>query len=120
MNYAQNVVHSRLILMLVILQTEFFLIFQSTPLIMLDIAEYFEGGGALDKAVALFHKAGRLRRAIDLCFAEGLYDALQAIAEDLTAASDPALLARCSESLISNCPDILARILLQYCSSCSH
>ena len=62
---------------------------------MLDTAEYFEQRGELDKAVLLYQKAGREKRAVELCFSAQLYDTLASIANKLTASSDPALMARC-------------------------
>ncbi len=67
---------------------------QSTPLLMLDTAEYLEQRGELDKAVLLYQKAGRQRRAVELCFRAQLFDTLQAIADSLDQRSDPALLQR--------------------------
>lgn len=65
---------------------------------MLDTAEYLEQRGELDKAVLLYQKAGRQRRAVELCFRAQLFDTLQAIADSLDQRSDPALLQRCGES----------------------
>lgn len=64
-------------------------------MLMLDTAEYFEQRGELDKAVLLYQKAGKEKRAVELCFSARLYETLASIANKLTAASDPALLARC-------------------------
>ena len=46
---------------------------------MLDTAEYLEQRGELDKAVLLYQKAGRQRRAVELCFRAQLFDTLQAM-----------------------------------------
>lgn len=70
---------------------------QSTPLLMLDTAEYFEQRRELDKAVLLYQKAGKERRALELCFSANLLDTLASIASNLTAQSDPAMMARCGE-----------------------
>ena len=75
---------------------------------MLDTAEYLEQRGELDKAVLLYQKAGRQRRAVELCFRAQLFDTLQAIADSLDQQSDPALLQRCGESWTG-----LARVLKQ-------
>lgn len=72
-------------------------------MLMLDTAEYFEQRGELDKAVLLYQRAGKERRAVELCFSARLYETLASIASKLTATSDPALLARCG----------------QYCSLCT-
>ena len=68
---------------------------QSSPLLMLDTAEYFEQRRELDKAVLLYQKAGKERRALELCFSANLLDMLASIASNLTAKSDPAVMARC-------------------------
>lgn len=68
---------------------------QSSPLLMLDTAEYFEQRRELDKAVLLYQKAGKERRALELCFSANLLDTLASIASTLTAKSDPAVMARC-------------------------
>lgn len=62
---------------------------------MLDTAEYFEQRRELDKAVLLYQKAGKERRALELCFSANLLDTLASIASNLTAKSDPAVMARC-------------------------
>lgn len=64
---------------------------------MLDTAEYFEQRGELDKAVLLYQKAGKEKRAVELCFSGRLYETLASIANKLTSTSEPALLARCGE-----------------------
>ena len=68
---------------------------QSSQLLMLDTAEYFEQRRELDKAVLLYQKAGKERRALELCFSAQLFDTLATIANNLTAKSDPAVMARC-------------------------
>ena len=62
---------------------------------MLDTAEYFEQRRELDKAVLLYQKAGKERRALELCFSANLLDTLASIASKLTAKLDPAVMARC-------------------------
>lgn len=71
---------------------------QSSPLLMLDTAEYFEQRRELDKAVLLYQKAGKQRRALELCFSAQLFDTLASIANNLTAKSDPAVMARCGKA----------------------
>ena len=71
---------------------------QSSALVMLDTAEYFEQRQELDKAVLLYQKAGKERRALELCFSARLFDTLATIANNLTAKSDPAVMARCGEA----------------------
>ena len=86
---------------------------------MLDCAAYFENKGELDKAVQLYHKAGDLTHALDVCFragdmmnnqkgagrekdpakiaiAKSAFELLNTIAQDLGAATSPQTLARCA------------------------
>ncbi|XP_031595153.1 intraflagellar transport protein 140 homolog [Oreochromis aureus] len=70
----------------------------SNPEDMMEAACYYEEKGShLDRAVALYHKAGYVSRALELAFATQQFGALEMIAEDLNESSDPALLARCSD-----------------------
>ena len=73
---------------------------QSAPLLMLDTAEYFEERGELDKAVLLYQKCGKQKRAVDLCMSAQLFDTLQTIADGLTSDSDPTVLMRCGKLLM--------------------
>ncbi len=66
-------------------------------MLMLDTAEYFERRRELDKAVLLYQKAGKERRALELCFSAQLFDTLATIANNLTAKSDPGVMARCGK-----------------------
>lgn len=70
---------------------------------MLDTAEYFEQRQELDKAVLLYQKAGKERRALELCFSANLLDTLASIAGNLTAKSDPAVMARCGTFSMPAC-----------------
>lgn len=79
---------------------------------MLDCAAHFEMKEEYDKAVQLYHKGGDLPRALDLCFragensgtgkSSGVYDMLNAIAQDLGADTSPQTLARCAEFLVNH------------------
>lgn len=82
---------------------------------MLDTAEYFEQRGELDKAVLLFQKAGREKRAVELCFSAQLYDTLASIASNLTANSDPALMARCGECYMYRLQHSFAALFVWQC-----
>ena len=44
----------------------------------------------------LYQKAGYQKRALELCFSARLFDALRKIADDLSADSDPEVLAKCA------------------------
>ncbi|XP_028263814.1 intraflagellar transport protein 140 homolog [Parambassis ranga] len=75
----------------------------SNPEDMMEAACYYEEKGAqMDRAVALYQKAGYVSKALELAFATQQFSALQVIAEDLNENSDPALLARCSEFFITH------------------
>jgi len=64
---------------------------------MSQAAKYYEQRGQPSKAVVLYQKAGQQKRALELCFSARLFDALRKIADDLSADSDPAILAKCAE-----------------------
>ncbi|XP_029977413.1 intraflagellar transport protein 140 homolog isoform X2 [Sphaeramia orbicularis] len=75
----------------------------SNPEDMMEAACYYEEKGThMDRAVALYHKAGYVSKALELAFATQQFSALQLIAEDLNENSDPALLARCSDFFIKH------------------
>ncbi|KAM3859666.1 intraflagellar transport protein 140 homolog [Diretmus argenteus] len=75
----------------------------SNPEDMMEAACYYEEKGThMDRAVALYHKAGHVSKALELAFATQQFSALQLIAEDLNENSDPALLARCSDFFIKH------------------
>uniref|UniRef100_A0A1A7YB87 Intraflagellar transport 140 homolog n=1 Tax=Iconisemion striatum TaxID=60296 RepID=A0A1A7YB87_9TELE len=75
----------------------------SNPEDMMEAACYYEEKGMhMDRAVALYHKAGYVSKALELAFASEQLSALQLIAEDLNENSDPALLARCSDFFIQH------------------
>ena len=86
---------------------------QSSALLMLDTAEYFEQRRELDKAVLLYQKAGKERRALELCFSANLVETLASIACSLTAKSDPAVMARCGKLPQFKFDNHLARFRLQ-------
>jgi len=67
------------------------------PQSMAQAAKYYEQRGQPQKAVILYQKAGQQKRALELCFSARLFDALRKIADDLSAESDPAILAKCAE-----------------------
>ncbi|XP_041671340.1 intraflagellar transport protein 140 homolog [Cheilinus undulatus] len=75
----------------------------SNPEDMMEAACYYEEKGThMDRAVALYHKAGYFSKALELAFTTQQFSALQMIAEDLNETSDPALLARCSDFFITH------------------
>ncbi|XP_012271619.1 intraflagellar transport protein 140 homolog [Orussus abietinus] len=68
----------------------------------IDAAKYYEEVGQPDKAALLYHKAGLLRKALDLAFKTRQYNALQLMTMDVNADSDPALIQRCAEYFVEN------------------
>ncbi|KAM3592216.1 uncharacterized protein V6R79_014947 [Siganus canaliculatus] len=75
----------------------------SNPEDMMEAACYYEEKGThMDRAIALYHKAGYVSKALELAFATQQFSALQLIAEDLNENSDPALLSRCSDFFITH------------------
>jgi len=69
----------------------------SDPPNMAQAAKYYEQRQQPSKAVVLYQKAGYQKRALELCFSARLFDALRKIADDLSADSDPEVLAKCAE-----------------------
>jgi len=69
----------------------------SDPANMAQAAKYYEQRQQPAKAVVLYQKAGQQKRALELCFSSRLFDALRKIADDLSADSDPEILAKCAE-----------------------
>jgi intraflagellar transport protein 140 len=65
-------------------------------------AEYYESQNAADKAVTLYHKGGRVSKALDLCFKYRLFSQLAQIAEDLDQDADPALLEKAAKFFNEN------------------
>lgn len=63
---------------------------QSDAASQLDAAAHFESVGQLDRAVQLYHKAGAVEKAVDLCFKGKLFDALRHIADDLSSSTSTA------------------------------
>lgn len=70
---------------------------KSTPLVMIDAADYLCEKGEHDKAATLYMKGGKLSKAVEMCFNGKLFDVLQHIADDLEAGADPSLYMRCAD-----------------------
>ena len=62
----------------------------SGPKVMVSSARYFESKGAEKRAVQLYQRAGKLAKALDLCFRARLFDELKNIADDLASGSKDA------------------------------
>lgn len=73
----------------------------SNPSLCASVARAFEKRSLFDRAVRLWHRAGRVDRALGLCFRARLFDDLDDIATELADRStstsvDPAVLQRCA------------------------
>jgi intraflagellar transport protein 140 len=76
---------------------------QASKPVQLEVARFFEAKGQFDRAVPLFHRSGHITRALELCFSVGLFDDLEAIADDdLGDDTDLALLSRCADFFVSH------------------
>lgn len=76
---------------------------RSTKRDMLETAAYYEAGARdIEKAVSLYHKGGRVAKALDLCFRHKMYDPLAEISGDLDSSADPELLRRAADFFIDN------------------
>ncbi|XP_049802425.1 intraflagellar transport protein 140 homolog [Schistocerca nitens] len=71
------------------------------PRDQLDVARYFEKSFP-DRAVRLYHRAGMIHQAVNLAFRTQQYNALQYIAIDLDAKSDPELVQKCAQFFFEN------------------
>jgi intraflagellar transport protein 140 len=71
---------------------------RSTKADMIEAAEYYESQpNSIDKAVTLYHKGGRVTKALELCFKHKLYQELGSIAEDLDRDADPEMMAKAAK-----------------------
>ncbi|XP_058796246.1 intraflagellar transport protein 140 homolog isoform X2 [Phymastichus coffea] len=68
----------------------------------IDVAKYYEDIDQADKAILLYHKAGLLKKSLDLAFKKQQYNALQLIIMDVNADSDPELIEKCAEYFVQN------------------
>ncbi|XP_049537307.1 intraflagellar transport protein 140 homolog [Anopheles darlingi] len=65
-------------------------------------AAYFEEAGEPRRAVELYHRAGMLHKAVEMAFRSQQPEALQVIAAELDASSDPELVARCAKFFLAS------------------
>lgn len=70
--------------------------------LQIDIGKYYEANDRPDRAILLYHKAGMLRKALDLAFKTRQFNALQLMAMDVNADSDPALVDKCATYFVRN------------------
>ncbi|CAH8871773.1 unnamed protein product [Trichobilharzia szidati] len=70
---------------------------------MLESAKHLEKyPNYAGKAVLLYHKAGKINRAVELAFSTRQFSALQSVAGSLDERIDPTILKQCSEFFIQN------------------
>ncbi|VDP95908.1 unnamed protein product [Trichobilharzia regenti] len=70
---------------------------------MLESAKHLEKyPNYAGKAVLLYHKAGKINRAVELAFSTRQFSALQSVAGSLDERIDPTMLKQCSEFFIQN------------------
>jgi intraflagellar transport protein 140 len=65
-------------------------------------ARWFEDQKEAKNAILLYSRAGRLNRALALCFAMKQYDALDEISDTLTSKTDPSVLVRCGRYFVES------------------
>ncbi|XP_011503227.1 PREDICTED: intraflagellar transport protein 140 homolog [Ceratosolen solmsi marchali] len=68
----------------------------------IDVAKFYEEIDQVDKAILLYHKAGFLKKALELAFKTQQFNALQLITMDVNADSDPELIEKCAEYFVQN------------------
>ena len=69
----------------------------------MDVARLLESRNSFDKAAQLYHSAGASDQALRLCFANGLFDEMKSIADDLSAneKASPALFIDCANFFVA-------------------
>lgn len=65
-------------------------------------AQWFESQKEIKNAILLYSRAGRLNRALTLCFKNKQYDALDEISDSLTAKTDSSVLIRCGKYFVES------------------
>ncbi|KAI8812149.1 hypothetical protein BJ742DRAFT_706226 [Cladochytrium replicatum] len=75
---------------------------QGSPEAMIDAANYYTSFSDIERAITLYHKAGNISKAVELCFKHGHYSLLGEIALSLDLSCDRTLLAQCAEFFIQN------------------
>ncbi|MEW5317550.1 MAG: hypothetical protein WDW38_008838 [Sanguina aurantia] len=75
---------------------------KSTPVVMVDTADYLHERGHYDKAATLYMKGGKLKKAVEMCFSANLFDVLTHITDDLKSEQNPELYVRCAEFFMTH------------------
>ncbi|GMH43478.1 hypothetical protein BSKO_11400 [Bryopsis sp. KO-2023] len=74
----------------------------SSKAVMLESAEYFNEKEMWDKAVMLYHKGGKPRKALELCLAGELFNSLDQILNEVDCDGDPALISSVAATLLQH------------------
>lgn len=76
--------------------------FSAPQTIVCRAAQWFESQKEVKNAILLYSRAGRLNRALTLCFKHKQYDALDEISDSLTAKTDSSVLIRCGKYFVES------------------
>ena len=71
--------------------------FSAPPTLVCKAARWFEEQKEAKNAILMYSRAGRMNRALALCFTMKQYDALDEISDTLTSKTDPNVLLRCGQ-----------------------
>jgi intraflagellar transport protein 140 len=76
--------------------------FSAPSALVCSAARWFEDQKEAKNAILLYSRAGRLNRALALCFALKQYDALDEISDTLSSKTDPGVLIRCGRYFVES------------------
>lgn len=76
--------------------------FSAPPSLVCKAAQWFESQKEAKNAILLYSRAGRMNRALALCFAMKQYDALDEISDTLNSKTDPNVLLRCGQYFVES------------------
>jgi intraflagellar transport protein 140 len=76
--------------------------FSAPAALVCAAARWFDDQKEAKNAIVLYSRAGRLNRALALCFAMKQYDALDEILDTLTSKTDPSVLVRCGRYFVES------------------
>jgi intraflagellar transport protein 140 len=76
--------------------------FSAPPTLVCKAARWFEEQKEAKNAILLYSRAGRLNRALALCFTMKQYDALDEISDTLNGKTDPNVLIRCGRYFVES------------------
>ncbi|OHS94926.1 hypothetical protein TRFO_38925 [Tritrichomonas foetus] len=76
--------------------------FSAPPSLVCKAARWFEEQKEAKNAILLYSRAGRMNRALGLCFTMKQYDALDEISDTLNSKTDPGILIRCGQYFVES------------------